>query len=114
MLEAPPGRRPERGLRSFLPLEPHQQKRWKLPSCLAASHVSIELRVAAVRAAHSLGVRVVVAPFEADGQLAWFHFEEGATRVLTNDSDLGALGCNVVRVPPRAPLSFIEDRICYL
>ena len=75
----------------------------------AAAHVSTELRVAAIGAAHQLGVRVVVAPFEADGQLVWLHLHEGATRVLTNDSDMGALGCSVSRVPPKAPLSALRD-----
>ena len=48
-----------------------------------------------------------MAPFEADGQLAWLHKRGEVQRVVTNDSDLGVLGCSVARIPPLAPFSFI-------
>ena len=76
---------------------------------VAAAYVSTDMRVAAIRVAHQLGVRVVVAPLEADGQLVWLYAEEGATRVMTSDGDLAILGCNVVRVPQKGALSFIDD-----
>ena len=64
-------------------------------ACRAAAPVTPELRQAAICAAISLGVQVLVAPYEADGQLAFLHRQGEAHRVFTNDSDLGGLGCDL-------------------
>lgn len=83
-------------------------------ACRAAAPITAELRQAAIGAAISLGVQIVVAPFEADGQLAFLYREGTADRIFTNDGDLGGLGCNLVRLPPRRSLDFIEDGVFYL
>ena len=55
-----------------------------------AAHVTPELRSTCIRNATALGVDVIVAPFEADGQLAQLARSRRVDRVMTNDGDLGA------------------------
>ena len=76
-----------------------------------AAHVTPELRLACIRNAIALSVTVIVAPFEADGQLAHLARSGRVDRVMTNDGDLGALGCNVVRLDSRCPLTWLEDGV---
>ena len=75
----------------------------------AAAHVTPELRYACICSARTLGVSVVVAPFEADGQLAQLYRSGRVRRVVTIDSDIGVLGCSVVRLDHEHPLSWMDD-----
>jgi len=71
----------------------------------AAAGVTPELRRACVCELSRLGVQVIEAPFEADGQMA-FAFRNGSIdAVLTSDSDLLALGCRVIRLSVKGPIS---------
>lgn len=59
-----------------------------------AVHISSAMRNAAVSFLRaSLGVRVIVAPFEADAQLAYLERNGVVNAVITEDSDLVPLGC---------------------
>ena len=54
-------------------------------------------------------MHVVMAPYEADGQLALLYRQRRVDRVVTNDSDLGVLRCRVVRLPPKGARRAIES-----
>ena len=48
------------------------------------------------KALHNLGVDVVVAPYEADAQLAFFSKANIAQIIITEDSDLIVFGCEKI------------------
>ena len=64
-----------------------------LESYLKAVHISQRMRDRAVDTLRSLGVRIIVSPFEADAQLAYLELTGFVHAVLTEDSDLVPLGC---------------------
>lgn len=49
------------------------------------------------QAVRSLGVDCIVAPYEADAQLAYLEKNGFVQAVITEDSDLIAFGCKKVR-----------------
>jgi exonuclease 1 len=49
-----------------------------------------------IKALHELGVDVLVAPYEADAQLAYLNKINVAQIVITEDSDLVLFGCEKV------------------
>ena len=49
-----------------------------------------------IKALHKLGVDVLVAPYEADAQLAYLNKINVAQIVITEDSDLVLFGCEKV------------------
>jgi hypothetical protein len=66
--------------------------------------VTPEIRRDVISMCKSLGVRVVGAPYEADGQLAWEFRAGRIDMVYTVDGDLLALGCRVLRpADPKRP-----------
>jgi len=48
------------------------------------------------KALHSIGVDVLVAPYEADAQLAYLNKVNIAQLIITEDSDLILFGCEKV------------------
>ncbi|XP_046388369.1 uncharacterized protein LOC124157574 [Ischnura elegans] len=65
--------------------------------CLRSSvDVGPEMAVAVARACRSVGADCIVAPFEADAQLAYLNRSGLATAVITEDSDLILFGCTRV------------------
>ena len=70
-----------------------------------AASTTPELRRDVVDCCRQLGVAVVGAPREADGQLAWDFRAGQLDYVYTTDSDLVALGCCVLRpADPKHPI----------
>jgi hypothetical protein len=63
----------------------------------------------ATQALEEAGVRYVVAPYEADAQLAYMSVKGMVDVVITEDSDAIPYGCRRVRCRPRAPLA-LESR----
>jgi exonuclease-1 len=50
-----------------------------------------------IQAMHTLGVDVLVAPYEADAQLAYLNKINVAQIIITEDSDLILFGCEKVK-----------------
>lgn len=50
------------------------------------------------KALHSIGVDVLVAPYEADAQLAFLSKSNIAQLIITEDSDLILFGCEKVNI----------------
>lgn len=50
-----------------------------------------------IKALHNLGVDVLVAPYEADAQLAYLNKIDVAQIIITEDSDLILFGCEKVK-----------------
>ena len=51
-----------------------------------------------IKALHAIGVDVLVAPYEADAQLAYLSKINVAQLIITEDSDLIPFGCDKVRI----------------
>lgn len=77
-----------------------------------AAHVTKQLRRACVYALKTKGFAVVGSLCESDGQLALAYRRKECHWVMTNDSDLIALGCAVLRLPSTrsgGPLAWMES-----
>lgn len=61
-----------------------------------AVDVTHEMAVEVIRECRKRNVDCIVAPYEADAQLAYFSIKGIAQVVLTEDSDLMLFGCKTV------------------
>lgn len=64
-----------------------------------AIRVTHQMRSAVIRELKAEKVKFVVAPYEADAQLAWLQKTNQVTAVITEDSDLASYGCRKVGAP---------------
>jgi hypothetical protein len=72
-------------------------KRSEAIDCFQKSvDVSPEMALALIKECRSAGVECIVAPYEADSQLAYLSKEEIVDLVITEDSDLVVFGCRKV------------------
>jgi len=70
-----------------------------------------ELKRACVYEANKLGLRCIMAPYEADGQLVDLYRRGKIDAALTNDGDILALGCPVLRLEPSRPFLFMQGAL---
>lgn len=63
--------------------------------CVDVTH---DMASALIERCHNAGVDCIVAPYEADAQLAYFSLIGVAQVVITEDSDLLLFGCKKVRI----------------
>ncbi|KAG9478153.1 exonuclease 1 [Eleutherodactylus coqui] len=61
-----------------------------------AVNITSEMAHAVIKAARSEGIDCIVAPYEADSQLAYLNKNGFAQAIITEDSDLLAFGCKTV------------------
>ncbi|CAN2391590.1 Exonuclease 1, partial [Pristimantis euphronides] len=61
-----------------------------------AIHITSEMAHDVIKAARSEGIDCIVAPYEADAQLAYLNKNGFAKAIITEDSDLLAFGCKTV------------------
>jgi exonuclease-1 len=62
--------------------------------------VTHAMALALIKRCRSIGVDAIVAPYEADAQLAYLNLEGIAQLVITEDSDLLLFGCTKVHLHP--------------
>jgi hypothetical protein len=93
-----------RRLHAMTPVERSAQDKWGdkfISECRGATRVTEQLREQIVVRLRALGVSIHVAPYEADGQMAWMYQNGEVDAVMTCDGDLFALGCrDIVRLEP--------------
>lgn len=80
--------------------------------------VSHEMALNLIKACHEIGVDCIVAPYEADSQLAYLNLSGIADIIITEDSDLTLFGCKKVNSEPqtihRVKFSRFNDVDLYL
>ncbi len=57
-----------------------------------------QMELEVIKALHEIGVDVLVAPYEADAQLAYMNKINIAQIIITEDSDLVLFGCEKVSI----------------
>lgn len=63
---------------------------------LQAIEITPDMALTLIRECRKLGVDCIVAPYEADAQLAFFNLRKIARCIITEDSDLLLFGCSHV------------------
>lgn len=75
----------------------HEGKKTEaLPHCRKAIDITHAMALQLIQVCRSMNVDCIVAPFEADGQLAYLSLHRIADYVITEDSDLMVFGCGKI------------------
>lgn len=77
----------------LLRLDRANEARNYLRQCIDVTH---EMALAVIKECRQMGVDCIVAPYEADAQLAYLNNKKIADLVITEDSDLVLFGCNKI------------------
>lgn len=77
----------------LLRLDRANEARNYLRQCVDITH---EMALALIKECRNMGVDCIVAPYEADSQLAYLNIKKIADVVITEDSDLTLFGCNKI------------------
>lgn len=77
----------------LLRLDRANEARNYLKQCIDVTH---EMALALIKECRQMGVDCIVAPYEADAQLAYLNSSKIADFVITEDSDLVLFGCNKI------------------
>lgn len=64
----------------------------------ASVNITHEMALKLVKECRKLNVDCIIAPYEADAQLAYFNTRQIADFVISEDSDLLLFGCNKVKI----------------
>lgn len=75
----------------LLRLDKPDEARNYLRQCIDVTH---EMALALIKECRKIGVDCIVAPYEADAQLAYLNIQKIADIVITEDSDLVLFGCD--------------------
>lgn len=75
----------------LLRLDKPEEARNYLRQCIDITH---EMALALIKECRNMGVDCIVAPYEADAQLAYLNIQKIADIVITEDSDLILFGCS--------------------
>lgn len=70
------------------------EARTQMRSCIDITH---SMALALIKECRENGVDCIVAPYEADAQLAYLNIKKFADIVITEDSDLLLFGCDKVK-----------------
>lgn len=77
----------------FLRLERTSEARTFIQRCVDVTH---EMALKLIKRCRGQGVDCIVAPYEADAQLAFLNINGFAHIIITEDSDLMLFGCKMV------------------